>query len=75
MTIRILNAADVSVPAAVTVFPGELYQAPRSWTELGYHNLIYFHEAENAATSQPGSSRSSTPANSEEGFRQLRSAH
>jgi AraC-like DNA-binding protein len=26
----------------VSVFPGETYQAPRSWTEKAYHNLIYF---------------------------------
>ena len=34
----------MSVPAAVTVFPKELYQAPRSWTERAYPNLIYFNE-------------------------------
>jgi len=38
------NAVDISIPAAVTVFPGEIYQAPRSWTERSYHNLIYFNE-------------------------------
>jgi hypothetical protein len=38
------NAADISIPAAVSVFPGENYQAPRSWTERAYHNLIYFNE-------------------------------
>ncbi len=38
------NAVDISLPAAVTVFPGEIYQAPRTWTERSYHNLIYFHE-------------------------------
>lgn len=38
------NAVDISIPAAVTVFPGEIYQAPRSWTEKAYHNLIYFNE-------------------------------
>ena len=38
--------ADVSLPAAVTVFPEEYVQAPRSWTEQAYHNLIYFNEAE-----------------------------
>jgi pimeloyl-ACP methyl ester carboxylesterase len=38
------NAVDISVPAAVTVFPGEIYQAPRSWTERSYHKLIYFNE-------------------------------
>ena len=28
---------------AVSVFPGEQYQAPRSWAEKAYHNLIYFN--------------------------------
>jgi pimeloyl-ACP methyl ester carboxylesterase len=50
-------AADVSLPAAVTVFPEEYVQAPRSWTEQAYHNLIYFNEAEKgghfAAWEQP----------------------
>jgi pimeloyl-ACP methyl ester carboxylesterase len=36
-------AADVSVPAAISVFPRENYQAPRSWTERAYHNLIYYN--------------------------------
>ncbi|MEM5406362.1 MULTISPECIES: epoxide hydrolase family protein [Paraburkholderia] len=40
--LRALDAADVSIPAAVTVFPGELYQAPRSWTEQAYHKLNYY---------------------------------
>jgi pimeloyl-ACP methyl ester carboxylesterase len=39
------NAVDISLPAAITVFPGEIYRAPRSWAERSYHNLIYFHEA------------------------------
>jgi pimeloyl-ACP methyl ester carboxylesterase len=38
------NAADVSVPAAVSVFPGENYRAPRSWTERAYRNLIYYNQ-------------------------------
>ena len=33
-----------TVPAAVTVFPNELYQAPRSWAEKAYPQLMYFHE-------------------------------
>ena len=39
-------AADVSLPAAVTVFPEEYVQAPRTWTERAYHNLIYFNEVD-----------------------------
>ena len=49
--------ADVSLPAAVTVFPEEYVQAPRSWTEKAYHNLTYFNEADKgghfAAWEQP----------------------
>jgi pimeloyl-ACP methyl ester carboxylesterase len=36
----------VTVPAAVSVFPRELYQAPRSWAEQAYPNLIYFNEVD-----------------------------
>jgi hypothetical protein len=35
------NAKHHSVPTAVSVFPGEQYQAPRSWTERAYPKLIY----------------------------------
>jgi len=38
------DVKGVSVPAAVSVFPRELYQAPRSWTEQAYPHLIYFNE-------------------------------
>jgi len=51
------NAVDISIPAAVTVFPGEIYQAPRSWVERCYHKLIYFNEVDRgghfAAWEQP----------------------
>jgi pimeloyl-ACP methyl ester carboxylesterase len=43
-TLGFFDVKDVKVPAAVSVFPRELYQAPRSWTEQAYPNLIYFHE-------------------------------
>jgi pimeloyl-ACP methyl ester carboxylesterase len=35
----------VSVPVAFTVFPGEIFQAPRHWVKSAYHNLVYFNEA------------------------------
>jgi pimeloyl-ACP methyl ester carboxylesterase len=31
---------------AFTVFPGELFQAPRHWAEKVYPHLTYFHEAD-----------------------------
>jgi len=34
---------NVPVPAAVSAFPEELYQAPRSWTEKAYPKLIYYN--------------------------------
>ena len=34
-----------SIPAAFTVFPGEIYQPSRRWAEGGYSNLTYFNEA------------------------------
>jgi pimeloyl-ACP methyl ester carboxylesterase len=40
------NAKGVSVPVAVTVFPSEQYQAPRSWAEQAYPNLIYYNQAD-----------------------------
>ena len=33
----------VSVPVAVSVFPGELYQVPRRWAEQAYPNLIHYN--------------------------------
>jgi pimeloyl-ACP methyl ester carboxylesterase len=51
------NAKGVKIPVAVSVFPGEQYEAPRSWTEQAYPNLIYYHQAEKgghfAAWEQP----------------------
>lgn len=38
------RTAEIKIPVAVTVFPGEIYQAPKSWTEKAYKNLIYFNE-------------------------------
>ena len=40
------NAKGVSIPVAVSVFPGEQYEAPRSWTERAYPNLIHYNEVE-----------------------------
>jgi pimeloyl-ACP methyl ester carboxylesterase len=34
---------NVPIPAAVTAFPDELYQAPKSWTEKAYPKLIYYN--------------------------------
>jgi pimeloyl-ACP methyl ester carboxylesterase len=36
------SAKGVSIPVAVSVFPDELYPAPKSWTERAYPKLMYF---------------------------------
>jgi pimeloyl-ACP methyl ester carboxylesterase len=55
--VSLYNAANVAIPAAITVFPGENYQAPRSWAERAYRKLIYFNEVDKgghfAAWEQP----------------------
>ena len=33
----------VSIPVAVSAFPDEIYQAPKSWSEKAYPNLIYYN--------------------------------
>jgi pimeloyl-ACP methyl ester carboxylesterase len=51
------DAKGVEIPVAITVFPSEQYQAPRSWAEQAYPNLIYFNEVDKgghfAAWEQP----------------------
>jgi len=48
---------NVPIPAAVSAFPEELYQAPRSWTEKAYPKLIYYNKLDKgghfAAWEQP----------------------
>jgi pimeloyl-ACP methyl ester carboxylesterase len=36
----------VSVPVGFTTFPGEIFQAPRSWVEQSYPTLAYFNKAD-----------------------------
>jgi pimeloyl-ACP methyl ester carboxylesterase len=54
---RTAYKGQVSLPAAFTVFPGELWRAPRTWVEKTYPNLIYFNEVDKgghfAAWEQP----------------------
>lgn len=51
------KTADITIPVAITVFPGEIYQAPRTWAERAFRTLIYFNEVDKgghfAAWEQP----------------------
>jgi len=42
-----LPPQNVSIPAAVSVFPDEIYAAPRSWAERAYPKLIHYNKIEN----------------------------
>ncbi|MFE2581964.1 hypothetical protein [Streptomyces sp. NPDC059378] len=43
-TTPFFGVRGVSLPTAVSVFPDELYQAPRSWAEQAYPNLIHYNQ-------------------------------
>jgi pimeloyl-ACP methyl ester carboxylesterase len=51
------SVKGVSIPVAVSVFPDELYPAPRSWAEQAYPKLIHFNKLDKgghfAAWEQP----------------------
>lgn len=50
-------AVEIDIPVGVTVFPGEIYRAPRTWAERTYRKLTYWNEVERgghfAAFEQP----------------------
>jgi pimeloyl-ACP methyl ester carboxylesterase len=66
------NAKGVSIPVAVSVFPGEQYEAPLNWTEQAYPNLIHYNKLDRgghfAAWEEPKLFASEIRA----GFRSLR---
>src|SRR4029453_15680467 len=47
----------IAIPVAVSAFPEELYQAPRSWAERAYLKLVYYNKLDKgghfAAWEQP----------------------
>jgi pimeloyl-ACP methyl ester carboxylesterase len=67
-----VSVKNVTVPVAVSVFPDEVYEAPRSWTEQAYPNLIHYNKVDKgghfAAWEQPELYASELRA----GFRSLR---
>ncbi|MGY1690708.1 epoxide hydrolase family protein [Geodermatophilus sp. SYSU D01105] len=69
------DAKGVTLPVAVSVFPGEQYQAPRSWTERAYPGLVHYNRLDRgghfAAWEQPQLFAEELRA----GFRSLRGPH
>jgi len=49
---------EVKLPVGFTMFPGEIFRAPRSWVEKSYPNVSYFNEVDKgghfAAWEEPG---------------------
>ena len=72
-TAGFFDPRGVKLPVAVTVFPDEIYAAPRSWAERAYSNLIHFSKLDKgghfAAWEQP----EIFVREMREGFRSLRS--
>jgi pimeloyl-ACP methyl ester carboxylesterase len=68
-----VKGVNAAIPVAVSVFPDELYPAPRSWAERAYPNLIYYKKHDKgghfAAWEQPQILTEDLRA----GFRSLRS--
>ncbi|HEX6719675.1 MAG TPA: epoxide hydrolase [Pyrinomonadaceae bacterium] len=56
-TFAFFSVKGVNIPVAVSAFPEDLYQAPRSWSEQAYPNLIYYNKLDKgghfAAWEQP----------------------
>ncbi|BCH28843.1 hydrolase [Mesorhizobium sp. L-8-10] len=68
------NVKGVTIPVAVSAFPDDLFQAPRSWAEQAYPKLIFYNKLDKgghfAAWEQPALLVTDMRA----GFRQLRQA-
>ena len=58
-TLSFFGPKGVSIPVAVSVYPDELYQVPRSWAEQAYPKLIHYNKLDKgghfAAWEQPQS--------------------
>ena len=55
--LQFFEPKNVSIPVAVSAFPDDLYQPPRSWAERAYPNLIFYNKQDKgghfAAWEQP----------------------
>jgi microsomal epoxide hydrolase len=40
------GTTPITIPAAVTVFPGEVYRPPEAWVRRVYRNLVHYRRAE-----------------------------
>jgi len=59
------DVKNVKIPVAVSVFPDEIYAAPRSWAERAYPKLIYYNKLDEGGHFAAWSSRNSFLGRSE----------
>jgi pimeloyl-ACP methyl ester carboxylesterase len=64
----------LTIPVAVSVFPDELYQAPRTWAERAYPKLIHYNKLEKGGHYAPWEQPAIFTEELRAGFRALRSA-
>jgi pimeloyl-ACP methyl ester carboxylesterase len=69
------KTAEISLPVAITVFPGESYRAPETWARRAYRNLIYFHEVDKGGHFAAWEEPELFSAELREAFRLLRQSH
>ncbi|CAJ92880.1 Epoxide hydrolase [Cupriavidus necator] len=66
--------SPITVPVAVTVFPGEVYRPPKQWLERAYQNLIYYRRVEKGGHFAAWEEPELFSAELRSGFRSLRNA-
>lgn len=40
------STRPITIPVAVTIFPGEVYRPPKQWVERAYRNLTYYNRVD-----------------------------
>jgi pimeloyl-ACP methyl ester carboxylesterase len=66
------DVKNVQIPVAVSVFPDELYAAPRSWAERAYPKLIYYNKLDKGGHFAAWEQSAVFSAELRAGFRPLR---
>ena len=66
------DVKNVQIPVAVSVFPDEIYAAPRSWAERAYPKLIYYNKLDKGGHFAAWEQSAVFSAELRAGFRPLR---
>jgi pimeloyl-ACP methyl ester carboxylesterase len=66
------KSAEIKVPVAITVFPGEIIRAQEAWARRAFPNVIYFNEAKRGGHSAMWEYPEDFAAELRAAFKQLR---